>query len=234
MATTAYPHGNVLTANLSFSKPNLNRPSEALGLQGLLFATIGTAFGLLAGTATAVGAWSMNAPVTAENSAAVSISVPGSASSVAEMAVSAPVQTTQEISVSPFSATSPVQHVVANSFTKKVLRSAHKAAFTASAEASPIETAAAETAVASPSATADNTLNSAQMTIEGDLTVTDFDASTGTLATREGRNFTVSPAGSGPSSQDWQDYAGNVHYQCTQTGSCSLTGSGVASSATMI
>ena len=68
------------------------------------------------------------------------------------------------------------------------------------------------------------------MMIEGDLTVADFDASTGTVETREGKSFSVTQAGSDGNTLAWQDFAGHVHYKCTQAGSCTLAGSGVTAS----
>jgi hypothetical protein len=229
MATTAYPHGNVLSANLSLNQPNLNRPSEAPGLQGLLFAAIGVSLGLLAGTATAVGAWSMNTAPMSQESVEVRISAP-----VVESPVPAPVLVAQDIAPTQPAVVSATHHSASNSFAKNVLRSTHTVAHTASADASTVAPVAVEMAVTGEPAASETVSKPAQMTTEGDLTVADFDASTGTLATREGRTFTVSAAGSGAGSQDWQDYSGNVHYQCTQTGNCSLTGSGVASNATML
>jgi len=252
MATTAYPHSTVLAANLNFSQPNVDRPSEAEKLQGLLYAVIGTALGLLTGTAAVVGSWGTNTAVMARESAEVRISAPGSGSSVPQNAWrsdtiqqqvggpvsenSAPVlvQATPEMSATHHTAVSTMHHAVSNSFTKRGLASAHKVAFTGGARSLSMAPAAFETAEASEPAASDSASNPAQTRIEGDLTVADFDASTGTLETREGRSFSVSPASSVGNSNDWQDYAGNVHYQCTQAGSCSLTGSGVASSATLI
>jgi hypothetical protein len=239
MATTAYPHGTVLTANLNFNQPKTNQLSEAGKLQGLLYAAIGTALGLLAGTATAVGPWGTNSALMARDSVHVSLSAPGSGTSVPQstlLAASIQIAATpapvlvQPAPVAPPVAVASVHHVASNLFTKRALSHQTMPA----AIASTVAPAAVETVETSVPATPDSASSPASMTIEGDLTVADFDASTGTLETREGRSFTVTPVGNGGSSLDWQDYAGNVHYQCTQAGSCSLTGSGMASNATVI
>ena len=137
MATTAYPHSTVLAANLNFSQPNVDRPSEAEKLQGLLYAVIGTALGLLAGTAAVVGSWGTNTAVMARESAEVRISAPGSGSSVPQNAWrsdtiqqqvggpvsenSAPVlvQATPEMSATHHTAVSTMHHAVSNSLTKR-------------------------------------------------------------------------------------------------------------------
>jgi hypothetical protein len=64
-------------------------------------------------------------------------------------------------------------------------------------------------------------------TIQGDATVFNYDASAGIIETYEGQNFAVDNSASGSSAKTWQDYAGNLHYTCDQTGNCTLAGAGV-------
>jgi hypothetical protein len=63
--------------------------------------------------------------------------------------------------------------------------------------------------------------------VEGDLTVADFDVSTGTVETQEGKNFVLGSASSESSAAFWQDYTGNIHYRCDQSGNCTLFRHGI-------
>jgi hypothetical protein len=64
--------------------------------------------------------------------------------------------------------------------------------------------------------------------VEGDATVADYDASAGSIETRDGRTFILGGASGAGNSVQWQDYVGNVHYSCTQHGNCTLFRAGVA------
>jgi hypothetical protein len=103
------------------------------------------------------------------------------------------------------------------------------------ATAAPVAPATvAMTSAVAPEVT-ENNAQSAELTTEGDLSVADFDATTGTVETREGKSFSVTTAGADGNTLAWQDYAGNIHYRCTQAGSCTLSGAGIgAASARLI
>ncbi|MGA2673072.1 MAG: hypothetical protein ABSE99_07560 [Terracidiphilus sp.] len=63
--------------------------------------------------------------------------------------------------------------------------------------------------------------------IEGDLTVADYDAATSTIETQEGKNFVLGNASGEGNAAIWQDYNGNIHYRCDQSGSCTLFRHGI-------
>lgn len=70
---------------------------------------------------------------------------------------------------------------------------------------------------------------------EGDLTVADYDASTGTIESSDGRTFHVGPTVAMNNATSWDDYRSDVHYRCDQSGSCTLIRPGaIASNATLI
>ena len=62
---------------------------------------------------------------------------------------------------------------------------------------------------------------------EGDLTVTDYDAETGTIETSDGRTFTLGTTVSASDATSWEDYRSDVHFRCGQNGSCMLMRAGV-------
>ncbi len=64
-------------------------------------------------------------------------------------------------------------------------------------------------------------------TIEGDLTVTDYDGKTGTIETSDGRTFMLGMTVSASDATSWDDYRSDVHYRCGQNGGCALTRAGV-------
>jgi hypothetical protein len=62
---------------------------------------------------------------------------------------------------------------------------------------------------------------------EGDLTIVDFDSAKGTIETIDGKTFVLGLTISSADATGWEDYRSNVHYRCSQDGSCTLTRSGV-------
>lgn len=62
---------------------------------------------------------------------------------------------------------------------------------------------------------------------EGDFTVANFDAKVGTIESSDGRTFVVGITIVASNANSWGDYRSNVHYRCSQTGSCTLSGPGV-------
>jgi|HubBroStandDraft_1064217.scaffolds.fasta_scaffold21146_3 hypothetical protein len=65
-------------------------------------------------------------------------------------------------------------------------------------------------------------------TVEGDVTLANYNAVTRTLDTYEGETFLLAQAGSENDANLLQDYPPNVHYRCDQSGNCSLVKSGLA------
>ena len=65
---------------------------------------------------------------------------------------------------------------------------------------------------------------------EGDLTVTDYNASSGTIESSDGRTFLVGPTVTVSNATSWNEYRAGVHYRCDQSGSCMLMRPGVVAS----
>jgi hypothetical protein len=226
--------------------------SEAGLAQGVLFALMGTALGLLAGVAAAAGPWGGNPTVLADDSAHVSTSSGGSGSSSSYRAPQAAAfqsQAAQTVidAAAPVlvraSMDAPITHksfgalahqAAVNSIAMNTPQSHGRASSTFSAVHAPVASTAPGLNPSEASDAQGIAPRPVGIMIEGDLTVADFDASTGTVETREGRSFSVNQAGTDGNTLAWQEYAGNVHYRCTQTGNCRLTGSGIASGAKMI
>jgi len=230
----------------SFSRPS-SRASEVGFGQGLGFAVIGTALGLLTGIAAASGPWGGNTAVMANDAMPVTSIVAASSAPVDHHAVQARFAQSQltqrapekaapvlfraslETIIGHHKAVEPASNIAASSFVKSAIQPTTAVSPATSAPMAPASVAAAMATSTVPE-TAESVSKPAAMMIEGDLTVADFDASTGTVETREGKSFSVTQAGSDGNTLAWQDFAGHVHYRCTQAGSCTLAGSGVAAS----
>lgn len=63
--------------------------------------------------------------------------------------------------------------------------------------------------------------------VEGDVTIADYDATTGKIETNDGRSFTIDTTVDASNAKAPADYFGSVHYRCDQGGNCSLKGGGV-------
>jgi len=59
-------------------------------------------------------------------------------------------------------------------------------------------------------------------TVEGELTVSAYNASTGTIETYEGEAFALPGAASAGGGIQGEDLSNNIHYRCDQFGSCTL------------
>lgn len=64
------------------------------------------------------------------------------------------------------------------------------------------------------------------VTIEGDETVLDYDASDRVLSTYEGQAFVVDKAADEGSAMQLQDFPSSVHYRCNQASGCTLSHAG--------
>lgn len=67
--------------------------------------------------------------------------------------------------------------------------------------------------------------------IQGDVTVADYDATSGTIQTYEGETYILDKTAGESSAISWQDYPFNVHYRCDETGNCTLFHSGTSATA---
>ena len=71
--------------------------------------------------------------------------------------------------------------------------------------------------------------------VQGSLKEAAYDPFTGTIQTYEGEQFAVDQPGSEPNSLiAWQQYPADFHYQCDESGSCSLFRSGVVLNARLM
>jgi hypothetical protein len=59
-------------------------------------------------------------------------------------------------------------------------------------------------------------------TVEGSLTVANFDPSRGVVQTYEGESFALGRAVSDPAVVSWLEYPADLHYLCDQSGNCTL------------
>jgi hypothetical protein len=66
------------------------------------------------------------------------------------------------------------------------------------------------------------------LAIQGDVTVANFDAATGTIQTYEGETYVLAKTSADVNSIHWEDYPFNVHYTCNETGSCTLSHAGTS------
>jgi hypothetical protein len=67
--------------------------------------------------------------------------------------------------------------------------------------------------------------------IQGDATVANYDATSGTIQTYEGETYILAKAASESNAISWQDYPINVHYRCDETGNCTLFHGGASAAA---
>jgi hypothetical protein len=64
--------------------------------------------------------------------------------------------------------------------------------------------------------------------IQGDVTVANYNATTGTVQTYEGETYQLATNSASTNSIAWQDYPFNVHYRCDGGGNCMLSHGGVS------
>jgi hypothetical protein len=62
---------------------------------------------------------------------------------------------------------------------------------------------------------------------EGDVTVADYNATSGTFESSDGRTFFIGTTVSESDAASWNDYRSDVHYRCSANGSCTLQRPGV-------
>ena len=79
----------------------------------------------------------------------------------------------------------------------------------------------------SQTATPNDVAKSYAFFVEGDVTIADYNASTGTIETNDGRSFTIDTTVDATNAKVSLDYFGSVHYRCDQGGNCSLRGGGM-------
>jgi hypothetical protein len=220
--------------------------TETAELPTLVCAGIGVALGILVGTALAGSAWLTNTPVAppslarVNSSAAVSISHPaayaGQTSPLERQAdnqenkqLSSPLQSTAVTAsaahkVSAVHGQNAVRTVSAGSKSSAGRKaSSMRRSFVSSRAPAPDALPPA-----SQVASLDDAAEPMSFTIEGDVTVADYDASQGTIATQEGKTFVIDRTVGESYMAPWQEYRANLHYRCDQGGNCTLFRAGVA------
>jgi hypothetical protein len=226
------------------------RPLPAAGpagavvmVQTLLYASVGATLGILVGITLAAAPWRASTPTPQLDFAQVnSTAAPANSNPVASagQVASVQVQAVSQWSVQPaFAQVAPAVKttaVVSKSSTHK-----HRGARLLSATwtRSSVHTAlfhhprtfshspAVAPTVAAQAATPINTPAPVILTIEGDLTLVNFDATAGTIETQEGKTFLNGTTVSETAAQHWQEAQGNVHFRCDLNGSCTLFHAGV-------
>ncbi|MDR3773517.1 MAG: hypothetical protein P4L26_09240 [Terracidiphilus sp.] len=63
-------------------------------------------------------------------------------------------------------------------------------------------------------------------TVEGSMTVSSYDSPAATIETYEGESFTLDRSASDTTSVSWLEYPSDLHYRCDQSGSCTLLHAG--------
>jgi hypothetical protein len=70
--------------------------------------------------------------------------------------------------------------------------------------------------------------------IEGDVTVANYDAATGTVETFERQTYVLSSAAGASGAIPWEDFPFNLHYRCDGSGNCTLYHSTAFASAKLV
>lgn len=63
-------------------------------------------------------------------------------------------------------------------------------------------------------------------TVEGSMTVVNYDSPAATIETYEGESFTLDKSANDTSAVSWLEYPADVHYRCDQSGNCTLLHAG--------
>jgi hypothetical protein len=69
------------------------------------------------------------------------------------------------------------------------------------------------------------------LVIQGEATIANYDAGTGTVETYEGQTFVLDKTDDETSAIRWPDFPFNVHYRCDDNGGCTLVHGGATASA---
>jgi hypothetical protein len=231
---TYLPFSDVVAA-YGYRQPASARQRGNLMMLALAYVVIGAALGAVAGTGLAlasfhtaipIGVFQIAPPVQASSiqggSAVESlVATPAQSSELTKPAISAPAgrvtsapHKAAKVRLAVTAVSSHAQHqagqIALPTDSARVL-----AAYNVPAEA-PASSAAVETSA-----------TDAKFYSEGDVTVADFDASSGRIETYEGRTFAVGTAAGASAAAVLQDSGSNVHYRCDQGGTCTLTQAGM-------
>jgi hypothetical protein len=233
-------------ARRGYGRARARGPKEAaLGL-ALIYASIGASLGIVSGTALAVQIWPANTAVATTDLAQASASVAGLNGPLA--AIPGPAALVQNLTGEPADAMaipSPKPAAIESKHAEKPTTIHHRYAHIE------VPSAIGLAALANNNSTVNNAADVAQAAaipvsadsnqvartqvaaivpvfmVEGDATVSDFDANTGMVETRDGKTFSIGKAITASYANSWQDYFGHVHYRCDPGGNCTLSRAGV-------
>jgi hypothetical protein len=226
-------------------------PGNGPELKTLVFGTIGTALGIVFGTILASGGWSgANSPamlhgVQAGSVASVSTTVsrtdaPQTATAVQAAPVTAatpPAEVTPaKVSEASYSATvkpsaaqkisvSAVQIPVHTVTARKRHFVRHWRHWSHRVRPNEVASIHAETSMPLQGSKPDESSKAFIFSVEGDASISNYDALTQTIDTYEGESFSLDQSPSATTEVAWQD---NVHYRCDQSGNCDLVRAGQA------
>jgi hypothetical protein len=219
------------------------QPAAIAALPKLLHAAVGATLGVLVGSAfaaspftanlfTSPANWGQTSSVVTQTQtvpAAQALPLQNQVSNEGSEAASAPeMQAAAPVTAAEKTPVAHIVHVAHKSLFINILRARRKASIKHIAAVAAVELASAELPAANVAGTPVETVKPVTYTmVEGDVTVADFDATTGIVETREGRNFSLNTTVSGNGAATFVDYMGNVHYKCDLGGNCTLSHSGV-------
>jgi hypothetical protein len=208
-----------LNLNREFPAVETLKVSPNTTFRNALAAVAAVALGLVAGASVAALSWPGSATMAKQTPAPASSSV---AAMNAPQAVNQAAQAASPAVNSPIAA-APVKALVA---LESAAPAVQPAAPKVSAALNSVVKSAPEASPVAPVIAAslpDDATKSFSLFVEGDVTVADYDATTGMISTNDGKTFVINKL----ASLNWQDSIGNVHYRCDQGGNCTLMGGGV-------
>jgi hypothetical protein len=247
MSANPYKHYFEGTSKRSaYSRMRATGPKEAaLGL-ALIYASIGASLGIVSGTALAVQIWPASTTVATTNLAQASASMAGlngplgtipGQPALAQIAASQPSETAAlptpkpaAVEIRNVEKPNVVRHLFASIKVPSAIElaaSGNSHSSNRSTVDSAAVTPASATTISSQVARPQVAAITPVFMIEGDATVADFDANTGMVETRDGKNFSIGTALTATNVNSWQDYFGHVHYRCDPGGNCTLSRAGV-------
>jgi len=194
----------------------------------LIYAAIGVAMGIVAGTALAASPWFANKQASAPNLGQVTVSAAESKHAPVAVAVQTPKIASPAQSQGNDMLSAAVKSAAVNppavrtASARKRFSAWRRASFNLRAHRLRRTPAIAPTPpLAAPRVS--YAVERYTFVVEGDVTVVDYDASLGTIETHEGKTFVIGRT----AAESWQDYRANVHYRCDQSGTCTLMRAGL-------
>jgi hypothetical protein len=203
----------------------------------MVYVGMSVVLGILTGTVLADGSWRSMVPATSHDSIQVSSSVsesPTLAATQIAPAVPLPAQAVAVANAQASSALKPAALTTsATHRSTRVLgagkrhRAGHRGHGRHRIHANLIASAPAKMPSVFTPPKAEVPAITYSFSIQGELTVFDFDPSTGIIQTYEGENFALDKTATAAGAVTLPDYPATIHYSCDQAGSCTLIRGGV-------